>query len=233
LNGFYAGILVHTNVLIMKEVIGYFFFGLFALAGLVSGGAGAYMMYNQYQIREAGVHTTGVVVAMNRSTKGATAPVVGYTDQAGAYQIYPSNFYSSGNSMSVGDSVSLYYMPQSPDSVVLEGEASFPVWLPFLFLFTHGGVGIGGIIWLERRRRLRIWLRDFGKVVEAKYTAMEPHRKNGYRLVCTWTDPYTGLPFEFKSDYMKQAKAQQYAQSGTIRVLIDPDNLKRYWVETD
>lgn len=210
----------------------YPFFAIFAIAGLISGAIGAVSVYNRYRLTTEGVKAVGKVIDLNYN-KNMSAPVIGFTDTRGRSIVYHSTLYSSTNDHEIGDEIELHYLPDDPDEVALEGEG-WTGWIPFIFLFTHGGAGIGGLIWLERQRRLRKWLLEYGHSIEAKFTGVEEQHHKGntsYYIVCSWKDPYTQEEYTFKSDALREYPVITLGAS--IPVLIDPANPKRHLVQRE
>jgi hypothetical protein len=77
----------------------YFFFGIFALAGLACGYWGVAGILSRNRILNEGIKTTGTIVELARSSKGSSvAPVVRFQDNRGDSVAYRSNFYSGMSS---------------------------------------------------------------------------------------------------------------------------------------
>jgi hypothetical protein len=212
----------------------YLFFGIFAAAGLACGAWGVSNLLERQHILNEGIQTTGVVEDLSYSSKGSRAPIVVFQDSRGDSIRYRSNYSSSMAPFHIGDVVTLRYDPANPESVILDGEG-WSAWFPFLFLFTHGGVGIGGIVWMERKRRLKKWLLESGQEVQAKFVEVRAHRgkSTSYTVICTWTDPFTGIGYDFESDSFRRNPEGQIGSNAVLRALIDPANPKRYWLDTD
>lgn len=210
----------------------YFFFGIFAAAGLLCGIISAGLVYGRWNVTHNGVETTGTVVDLLYS-KSSVAPVVKYTDEGGREHLYESSSYTSINPAEIGDQLKVYYLPDEPTEVELEGEGWFNLF-PLIFFFTHGGVGFGGIYWLEKKRRLYNWLQQFGKEIQAKLTEVKHGSNKGrsyHTLKCEWLDPYTQQLYSFESETLSNYSLSALPVGRPVRVLIDPDNPKRYWVD--
>jgi hypothetical protein len=210
----------------------YVFFGVFAAAGLLCGLLSAGLVYSRYKVTSQGIKTIGTVVDL-RPSKNAVAPVVSYSDENGRKRLYESSSYTSINPPEIGDALMLYYLPDQPDEIELEGEGWANL-LPLIFFFTHGGVGFGGLYWLEKKRRLYNWLQQFGKEIQAKQTEVKRGFNKGrsyYTLKCEWLDPYTQQLYTFESDTISTDPSDSLPVGSPVRVLIDPDNPKRYWVD--
>ncbi|QHV93666.1 DUF3592 domain-containing protein [Spirosoma endbachense] len=104
------------------------FFGLFALIGTVFAIA-AYLSWQSTQrIVQTGIETKGLVIdtRYSRDKKGRTttaqAPVVQFVTSAGKPITYYSQTYTTPASFNVGDTVTLWYMPDNPqEDITLEG----------------------------------------------------------------------------------------------------------------
>lgn len=215
----------------------YIFFAIFAIAGLACGAWGVAGLISRNRILNEGIKTTGTIVELARSSKGnSVAPVVAFRDQDGDSVVYRSNFYSGISDYQIGQQMVVRYLPSNPkEDVVIEGMG-WTAFFPFIFLLTHGGVGIGGIIWLERKRRRQKWLLQQGQEVKAHLVKVNTHwGKSGrktYTLTCEWTDRLTGQTYTFESESIPSDPADWVArQDDSVRVLIDPANPKRYWVD--
>ncbi len=210
----------------------YFFFGIFAAAGLLCGVISAVLVYGRWNVTHNGIETTGTVVDL-RYSKSSVAPVVRFMDESGREHVYESSSYTSVSPAEIGDQLKIYYMPDDPTDVELEGEGWFNLF-PLIFFFTHGGVGFGGIYWLEKKRRLYNWLQQFGKEIQAKLTDVKRGSNKGrsyYSLKLEWLDPYTQQLYSFESDTLSTDPSDSLPVGSPVRVLIDPDNPKRYWVD--
>lgn len=210
----------------------YFFFGIFAAAGLLCGVLSLGLVYQRYQITSGGIHTKGRVVDLLHS-KSSVAPVVSYLDEQGVEHLYESSSYTSINAPGIGDTLSVYYRPGNPEDVELEGEGWFNLF-PLIFFFTHGGVGFGGLYWLEKKRRMYNWLKQNGHAIEAKLVEIRHGAHKGrsyYTLRCEWKDPYTQELYHFESESLSQDPSGRLPTGSTVGVLIDPDKPKRYMMD--
>jgi len=210
----------------------YPFFAIFAIAGLGCGVLGFWLVKSRYDLMNEGIKTTGTVIELNHS-KNTVAPVVGFKDEWGNDLVYNSGNYTSFNSFEIGQTVNLYYDPSNPEDVTLDGEGWWN-WFPFIFLITHGGVGFGGLYWLIKKRRLQKWLQQSGHEIQARLIQVKETYNKGtyYTLQCEWTDPYTNTLYTFESESMSKNPSDLVATGSNIRVLIDPNNPKRYWMDT-
>ncbi|GAB3499732.1 hypothetical protein GCM10027341_23620 [Spirosoma knui] len=126
-----------------KRVLGMALVGLFAFVGTIFLVVAYYTWQSTQQIMKAGVKTQGVVVdtRYNKSSSGRTtstqAPVVQFTTAAGKPVTYYSQTYTSPPSFEIGETVTLWYLPNDPQTVTLEGLDGLIFPLVFGFL---GGI---------------------------------------------------------------------------------------------
>jgi len=214
-----------------RPIFFYLFFSVFAFAGLICGAVGVSSLMSRDQIMSKGDKAIGTVIDLD-SSNNMTAPIIGFRDSQNRSHVYHSSTYTSIDPYQIGAEVSLYYDPANPEEVTLSDDDFF-VWFPFIFLFTHGGVGFGGLFWLERKRRLKNWLDGQGQEIMASFTEVkESHHKGRYfTLICTWTDPYSNIPYTFRSEISRKNPSDYIGMGALVRVLIDPANPKRYWVD--
>lgn len=119
------------------------FTGFFALVG-TGLLLGAYVSWHATQrIIRAGIETKGVVIdtRYGRDSQGRTttsqAPVIQFRTATGQPITYYSSTYTTPAHFSVGETVTLWYLPEMPqEAVILEGADS---WLVAAVL---GGIGI-------------------------------------------------------------------------------------------
>jgi len=210
----------------------YPFFAIFAIAGLMCGLLGFWLVKSRYDLMHDGIKTTGTVIGFNQS-KNTVAPVVEFKDEWGNNLVYNSDNFSSIESFETGEEVAVYYDPSHPENATLEGEGWWN-WFPFIFLLTHGGVGFGGLYWLEKKRRLHQWLQQSGQEIQARLVEIKEiyNKRRYYTLHCDWTDPYTNILHTFESEYISNNPSDRIAPGTHLRVLIDPNNPKRYWMDT-
>jgi hypothetical protein len=104
-------------------------------------------------------------------------------------------------------------------------------WIPLLFVFTHGGVGIYGIRWLNRTITMKKWLLKHGKEVEVlfKTSKIVGTKSRSKMLVCTWIHPETHVLYDFESKYIRSLPQNLVPNQTTFKVLIDFEDPTRYW----
>lgn len=100
-------------------------------------------------------------------------------------------------------------------------------------MFFLTSVGFGGLIWLERKHRLKKWLVEQGQEIMATLTEIKEtsNKVRYYTMICTWEEPYTHISHTFKREASRRNPSELVAIGVLIRVLIDPANPKRYWLD--
>lgn len=108
------------------------------------------------------------------------------------------------------------------DSLVLGG---------FSILFI--GTGLTGITRNWRRKRRRAWLQRHGRPVEAALLGLVQDwgPSGAYFVVqCQWFDPLQRQVHVFESEPVHH-KPERFVAGQMLRVLIDPHNPRRHWVD--
>lgn len=127
---------------------GLFFFLIFALIGTAMGAAAVYQQWSYEKIKQHGVRAKGIVVRMVYSQNTA-APVIEYYTPEHEQRTYTGTVFSSPPAYKEGEVVTLWYDPNDPSKVMLNG---FDQWfLPAIFGFfflVFGSVGYGGLIFM-------------------------------------------------------------------------------------
>ncbi|HUI56914.1 MAG TPA: DUF3592 domain-containing protein [Bryobacteraceae bacterium] len=219
----------------MRVICGVF---LFVGLGLLAGGVLA-IQHTRHFVRNA-VLAQGVVTENVRPGGGRAVyyPRVRFRT-AGGRQI---SFLSSGGSnppaYRVGESVTVLYDPQDPYNVSI--RSFWNVWvLPFIlcslgvFFFLVGGALMAVAVVTARRNT---WLRQNGRRIQAQFTGVESSANRSvrgstlYRIVCQWLDPANQVHVFKSADIPFDPTS--YVPGKTLEVLIDPNNPKRYVVET-
>jgi len=223
----------------LKNNIWIFFFGIFASIGGCMGMVAGVMGYNNYQIRQAGERTTGVVVEMIGGSDGSS-PVIEFQTLGGETHRYTSNVSSSPPSFHVGEEVKVWYNPENPDDVVLGSWESWFIPLFFgLFFVVFGGVGFGGLFGQFAKRKKRVWLRDHGKPIEVEMSgvfvdsSLKVNGRSPWGIQAQWLDNVTNTIYTFESDSIWYDPTNYIGETNKkLRIFIDSDNPKAYWMDT-
>lgn len=116
-------------------------------------------------------------------------------------------------------------------------------WMLAISFWMSGGifllVGLIGLCVIGRRTRFRRWLIENGRPINAeldgcireygvRYTGRVP-----YVIECHYADAETRTIYQFRSAFLWTGPAPFLAGRGTVRVLVDPRDYRRYYVDTD
>ena len=119
------------------------FTGVFALIGTGLFVGAYYSWHSTQRIIRAGIETKGVVIdtRYGRDKQGRTttsqAPVIQFRTVAGEPVTYYSTLYTTPAIFNVGETMTLWYLPEKPqEEVVLEGADSW------LITAVLGGMGV-------------------------------------------------------------------------------------------
>ncbi len=222
--------------------------GLFALIG-VGLLAGAFWSYVSTRRFVAGAATaTGTVTELVRregrepGDSPTFAPTVRFQTARGQAVEFVGTPISNPPAYTVGDDIRVLYDPSRPDQASIDGF--FSLWGVALIL---GGIGavftaVGGLVlflYVRIRRNEAAHsrqleeleeLRQSGRKVDAKFREVRPGFVDEYRIVAQWHDPGAGKVYVFESDPIGFDPSEFI--SGTIPVYIDPDDPRRYLVDT-
>lgn len=205
-------------------------FGLFALLGFVFLLIGCIWLQNERAFFASAESVQGEIVSFASHGDGDWHPIVRYTASDAVYET-EINVYSS--SMRTGDTMTVYYDAQAPQSAKV------------LFYFSAIFLSIGGLFFLIgisgaavlffRGRKTR--LQKVGEAVPARVAAVrcaERVRVNGrtpYYVLCK-TGAVPALAGKMlKSGYVYSPLPQSLV--GTpVRVYVHPNHPKRYFVDT-
>lgn len=219
----------------LKNNVWIFFFGIFASVGGCMGLVAGVVGYDTYKLRATGERTTGEVVEMNGGT-----PVVEFQTLDGGLHRYTSTVSSDPPSYHVGEAVKVWYNPENPDDVLLGGWESWLIPIIFGFFFVvFGGVGFGGLFGQFAKNKKRVWLRDQGKPLEVEMTgvflnsSLKVNGRSPWVIQAQWLDATTNTMYTFESDNIWYDPTNYIGENAKkLRVLIDPDNPKAYWMDT-
>lgn len=205
--------------------------------------AGAFYLYQSKQeFLEKADRVQGTVVELiaKRSDKSTTyAPVVVFKTKKGQEIKYFSSVSSNPPSYSEGENVEMLYDPQNPHDASINGF--FSLWLGPLILSILGAIFfiIGSVIiviaWLQDKKTEN--LRETGKPISTKFTQVQLNTgyavngRNPFQICSQWQDPHTKDLYVFKSDNI-WFDPTDFLNIEEIRVLIDPQDPKKYIMDT-
>ena len=113
---------------------------------------------------------------------------------------------------------------------------SFPAGLGLAGL-TFLLVGAIGLAVLARKARLRHWLLENGRALNADYdgcglqTSLEMNGRHPYVVHCHYTDSATRTIYNFRSEGLWFSPASLLEGRRTVRVLVHPDDYRKYYVD--
>nr|WP_081359048.1 MULTISPECIES: DUF3592 domain-containing protein [Rhizobium/Agrobacterium group] len=221
------------------KLVGAFLF-VFGLA-FVATGAG--IAYFDRQFYASGSKAKGVVVDLARKSDndhdGTTyAAIVRFTDARGQQQEMADHVSSNPPRFSRGDTVDVYYDPQSPSNARID-DAFGRYFLPGMFagmgtLFAVIGGAIIVVVFLQKRRNT--WLMRFGRPVDADFLhvfldqGIEINGANPFRVVAQGPDPVNGTLRRYQSGPIWVDPSAQL-QGRKLRVLVDPSKPERHMID--
>jgi hypothetical protein len=219
-------------------------FLLFALIGIVLLAAGVYTARSTRRFLATAEKAAGVVIEnvwqdSSSSDGGTYRPRVRFRTRTGQDIEFVSDTGSMPAAYRQGEGVTIVYDPDDPAHASINGF--WALWLGTVILFGLGiafaAAGIGPLVWLRHQRRMTEWLRANGQRVQTTFerveldTSLTVNGSHPYRIVSQWLNPRTNQVHVFKSESIWYDPAQ-YIDGGMIGVWIDPDNPKRYAMET-
>jgi hypothetical protein len=152
---------------------------------------------------------------------------------------FVSSTGSSPPSYSVNQPVTVLYDPQQPYKASINSFGQ--LWVGPLVLGILGVVftapGIGFMVWKRFSDQKNAWLRQNGRRILAEITivelntSLEVNGRNPFRIVCQWLDPARNEMHVFHSSNIWYDPTQ-FITEKTLEVLVDPDNPRRYSVDT-
>ncbi|HEY7483835.1 MAG TPA: DUF3592 domain-containing protein [Streptosporangiaceae bacterium] len=174
-----------------------------------------------------------------RRTRTSWYPTVEFTTPDGRRFSFRGSVGSNPPAYDVGERVLVAYDPGDPSDARI---ATF--WSAYLIPLIFGGIGVVfasiGVPFFVigwRRLRLRSWLRRHGQEIWAEVAHVGRNanvRLNGrhpFVVQARWQDPRTGQTFTATSDYLKNDPSPWLTAQPGVRVLFDPDDPKRNFVD--
>lgn len=215
------------------NIVKYTFF-LMGLAFVIGGGVA---LERTLAFRQSAEEATGRVVDLVRG-QDTYAPLVEYRAADGQTYTFVSSTSSNPPRYNPGEEVPVLYDPGDPYHARI--DRWMETWfLPLLFGFVglvFTGVGGGMLAHGRMKKQRRAWLATHGKRIEARFVGVEQNgslRVNGrhpWRLTCQWHNPDTHEVHVFHSDDL-WFDPSGHIDRGSLDVLIDPRNPRRYHVD--
>jgi hypothetical protein len=230
----------------MKTVRLIFGIVLVVRLGLLAGGF--YSVQHTRQFLRTAVEAPGVVTENLRQESSSSDrsglswsyyPRIRFRTSDGQEIVFISSTGTNPPAYRVNEPVTVLYDPRQPRHAFIKSFAQ--VWMLSIILFGVGAllssVGIGAVVWKGVGNRKNAWLQQNGRRIQAEITrvaldtSLEVAGKHPYRIVCQWLDPARNEVHLFHSANI-WFDPTSYIPGKTIEVLVDPDNPRRYAVET-
>jgi len=212
-------------------------FVIFAVVGSVMLAAALLLCLRTSNFLRSAATADGTVIE-NVGSRNYHARVR-FRTNSGQELTFVSSTGTNPPSYRVGESVQVFYDPDDPTHASINGFVS--LWLlPLIFGgmgVVFGSVGFIPFVWQRRVQRRDDWLRANGRRIFADFDRVEVNtlvRVNGqcpWRIVCQSLDPMTNQVRVYRSHNLWYDPAR-YITGKTMEVIVDPDNPRRYVVET-
>ncbi|MBC8144587.1 MAG: DUF3592 domain-containing protein [bacterium] len=222
------------------KILGFVFGGI-GLAMLVA----AFAIYaNTQSFADSATRADGVVIGLAQSQSHSSKsssyfPVIQYQTSSGETTTFQSNSGSSPPAFEVGERVTVLYDPAQPADASIDSfwqlyalPAIFGI-IGLVFFAVGGGMFIAHMLNRRKREQLlasgrRITTQVQGVVLN---TNVRINGRHPFCITSQWLNPDTGNVHVFRSDGV-WFDPSSHIQGGSIDVLIDPVNPKRYHVDT-
>lgn len=220
------------------------FTAVFLLVGLgMLIGAGLLVRNTQsFVARAASAQGQVVDLIPSRSSQNSSttwAPQVRFTAADGQVVEFQSSTSSNPPAYARGETVTVLYDPATPQSARLKGL--FSLWGGPLILGGLGAVffliGLGFLLVPRLTRRSDEHLRSSGRLIETQLQSVEENTsvsvggRHPYRIISQWQNPADLMVYVFHSHNIWYDPTQ-YLGGKQIKVYIDGDNPKKYFVDT-
>ncbi len=195
------------------------------------------------------VSTQAVVIKINEypqksgKYKVFYSPELEYIDTYGNKHQQTLTTKSSEKDYEIGNKVNIRYSKINPEDEIFM-DNFFGIWgfsigfvvIDLGLLFFAGGFFYNTYYQEIIGKRLRArGEKVAAKVEEIEHLFFFPvdwGRNVPYRIKASWVNPKDGKKYEFKSKYLDQNPSSRYNIGSLVDVYIDPDNPKKYSVDT-
>jgi hypothetical protein len=174
-----------------------------------------------------------------RSDAGVYYPLIRFETESHEAIEFMGSTGSNPPSHRKGDTIAVRY--DSDDPYRARVDSFFSLWL---FAVIPGALGLvfvtaGGIMTgiAVRHAGMLRWLEDFGSDITTEFQSVSLDRsvainhRHPYRIFSQWHDPTLNRVFTFQSKAV-WFNPEKYIQGKDIRVRIDPNNPRRYVMDT-
>jgi hypothetical protein len=217
---------------------------VFLTVGIVALSIGGFSTVSRLSFQRSALTARGRVLRLERRSarRGSSAyrPVVEFLTRDEQEITFTSKVGNNPPAFQVDEAVTVLYDPEDPHDAYIQSLVQF--WGGPLFAFLFGAVFAGipsGILLAQARGRSRArWLKENGRRISTKFERVEPNYRirinyqNPYRIISVGQDPFTNQIRVFQS-YNLWRDPTPLIGDRSIDVLIDPNNPKRYWLDTD
>jgi hypothetical protein len=222
-------------------------FGMFFVIGVGVFAGGIYTIQQTRRFLQTAVETPGVVTenlwresrSSARSISWSFYPRIRFRTSDGQEIVFVSDTGSSPPSYRVNQPVTVLYDPRQPDHASI--KSFMELWMLSAILCGLGTIftslGIGAVVWRTIGNRKNDWLQQNGRRIQAEITrvdlntSLEVNGANPYRIECQWLDPARNEVHIFHSANI-WFDPTNYFSGNTIEVLVNPENPRRYAVDT-
>jgi len=208
----------------------------FTILGLLLIAISILLFVNTQHFLKTSIAANGKVTALIQGSKSGVAPEVSFIANNGKEYVFSSSFYSSPPSYSIGENIKVLYLPQNPHHAKIDDFTN--IWCGPLILFIIGFIFSAVGAFFMRISMLRKWLKENGQIIEAVVQSagidayIKVSGRPTYVIIAQWVQPSSNLSYTFKSDLLC-SDPQEYVKPGDkIKVSIDPNNPKRYFLDT-
>jgi hypothetical protein len=236
-NGFCDG---GEDMKILK-IIGF----ILILCGLIMLLVSGITFFNARNFARDSVVTTGTVVdlvledSMSDDSGPFYHPVVSFITTDGETVEFKASYGSNPPRYSRGDEIKVRYDRYNPYKARL--DSFFDLWGIAIIFGAIGlamiDAGITMLVVSALSARKEKWLRESGKAITTEFLAVEVNtsvrvnNRHPYQIVSQWLDSEANKVYVFKSKNI-WFNPEEFIQSSEIRVLIDPNNPKKYFMDT-
>lgn len=220
---------------------------LFSAIGGVFIIVAIFVTISSFQFLQTATKTQGTVIDLIKNvdtdsdgdSSTTYSPVVSFTTSTGQKIEAKTSISSNPPSHEIGDSVSIYYSPKDPKTIIVDSFMD-KYFLPIVFgvlgliLFSIGGFGL---VKAKKKNDEAKWLQTNGQKVDSIFVEVRSvidvtiNGRNPWKIVSKWQNLANGQTYFFESiDLMFDPT--NYMTGQTITVFIDPNDPKKYYMDT-
>lgn len=226
----------------MRKVFFFFFFGIFAISGIVLIFFGFNQKNADAEFIKNSKSAQATIIDINTRITGSG------DDRRTEHDVFVSfyvdgekydgeiNSYNSG--MHVGNRIKVYYNPADPDDFICESDANGNI-IPIIVGIIFSLVGIIPMVIIVKNLFTKNIVIHDGECIQAQIDAVQMNTfisvngKHPWNIYCSCFDPMTGEKHLFKSRnfYGEFTGAFEQADITAVNVYIKQGNYKKYYVD--